>query len=135
MNSQAQQIRVHVVGCPRSGTTLVNELLRYAYDFAGASDHEQTLFAPIPQDVSPYLSKKPADTIRIGRAFEHDEQLYVIALIRDPRAVITSKHWSHPDMYFVGFERWLHYANIISGYQDHPRYLVVRYEDDLGIPK
>lgn len=134
MNSTRQQIRVHIVGCPRSGTTLMTELMRYAYQFAGAADHEQTLFAPIPADLSPYLSKKPADTIRIGHAFEKDENLHVIALIRDPRAVITSKHWSHPDMYFVGFARWRHYADVIARYQNHPRYLLIRYEDLLHDP-
>ena len=134
MNRQAEQIRVHVVGCPRSGTTLMNELLRYAYSFAGSADHEQTLFAPIPENLSPYLSKKPADTVRIEKAFAGDENLYVIALIRDPRAVISSRHWSHPDLYFVGFARWYLYANIIHRMQSHPRYLVVRYEDLLHDP-
>ena len=96
--------RVHVVGCPRSGTTLMTELLRYAYEFAGAADHERSLFDPIPAGLSPYLTKKPADTIRIQRAFTEDENLHVVALVRDPRAVITSVHWSHPDQYFVGFK-------------------------------
>ncbi len=127
-------MRVHIVGCPRSGTTLVTELMRYAFDFAGAADHEQSLFDPIPHDLSPYLTKKPADTIRIGRAFEADENLYVIALVRDPRAVITSVHWSHPDLYFVGFSRWQTYVQHIRRYADHPRYLVIRYEDLLAEP-
>ena len=122
------------MGCPRSGTTLMTELLRYAYSFAGAAEHERSLFDPIPAELSPYLTKKPADTIRIGKAFELDEELYIVALIRDPRAVITSVHWSHPDMYFVGFKRWQLYAAAIQQYQDHPRYLTVRYEDLLHDP-
>ena len=65
-----KQTRVHVVGCPRSGTTLMTELLRYAYSFAGAAEHERSLFDPIPAELSPYLTKKPADTIRIGKAFD-----------------------------------------------------------------
>lgn len=129
-----QQIRVHVVGCPRSGTTLMTELLRYAYDFAGAAPHERPLFDQIPSNLSPYLSKKPADTIRIGKAFAADENLYVIALIRDPRAVISSVHWSHPDVYFVGYARWRFYAQTINAHKDHPRYLVLRYEDLLHDP-
>ncbi len=133
MTDSIQQ-RVHVVGCPRSGTTLMTELLRYAFHFEGAAGHEKSLFDRIPQNESPYLTKKPADTIRIGRAFEQDPQLHVIALIRDPRAVITSIHWSHPEVYFVGFARWKAYADKIQHYAKHPRYLVVRYEDLLKDP-
>jgi hypothetical protein len=129
MSAPEPALRVHVVGCPRSGTTLMAELLRYAYPFAGAADHEQSLFDPIPPGLSPFLSKKPADTIRIGRAFERDPRLYVVALIRDPRAVITSVHWSHPELYFVGFARWRAYADVIARYEGHARWLVVRYED------
>ena len=89
----------------------MTELLRYAFTFEGAAGHERSLFDDIPANASPYLTKKPADTIRISRAFKHDENLHVIALIRDPRAVITSIHWSHPDVYFVGFARWKAYAD------------------------
>ena len=134
MSQRDPQIRVHVVGCPRSGTTLMTELLRYAYDFAGAADHEKSLFDTVPSDLSPYLTKKPADTVRIGRAFEGDPNLYVVALIRDPRAVITSVHWSHPDMYFVGYRRWRLYAQEIRRHAAHPRYLLIRYEDLLHDP-
>ncbi len=112
----------------------MTELLRYSYAFAGGSDHEQSLFDALPDGLSPYLTKKPADTIRIGRAFERDDQLYVVALVRDPRAVVTSVHWSQPDTYFVGFARWLAYAEVIKRYASHPRCLVVRYESLLEDP-
>ncbi len=78
-----KQTRVRVVGCPRSGTTLMTQLLRYAYLFAGATEHERSLFGDIPETLSPYLTKKPADTVRIGNVFEQDENLFIIALIRD----------------------------------------------------
>lgn len=129
------QKRVHVVGCPRSGTTLLTELLRYAYDFAGATSHETSLFDDCPSDLSPYLTKKPADTIRIGKAFLADEALYAIAVLRDPRAVVSSRHKARPDQYYVGFARWLLYAQTIDAFAGHARYLVVRYEDLLRDPE
>ncbi|MEM7080139.1 MAG: sulfotransferase domain-containing protein [Pseudomonadota bacterium] len=125
---------MHVVGCPRSGTTLLTELLRYAFDFAGATPHETSLFDPIPAHLSPYLTKKPADTVRIGRAFLGDEDLHVIAVLRDPRAVVSSRHKARPGQYYVGFARWLLYAQTIEAFTTHPRYLVVRYEHLLQEP-
>ena len=111
----------------------MTELLRYSYPFGGATDHEQSLFEPITGGY-PYLSKKPADTVRIARAFEADPQLFVIALVRDPRSVVTSVHWSHPDVYYVGFGRWRFYADTIARLSNHPRYCVVRYEDLVRDP-
>ncbi len=72
MTKQAENsnpLRVHVVGCHRSGTTLMMELLWYAYRFSGRCEHEATLFKPVPPGQTLYLTKKPPDTIRIGRAF------------------------------------------------------------------
>jgi len=127
--------RVHVVGCYRSGTTLMMELLWYAYDFSGRCEHEAPLFRDIPPGERLYLSKKPPDTIRIEQAFLADEKLYVIAMVRDPRAMATSRHAKFPDVYFSGFGRWLEYQEAIERLSDHPRWLTVRYEDLLRQPQ
>lgn len=126
--------RLHIVGCPRSGTTLMAELLRYAYDFAGAASHEQSLFAPIEKQYFPFLSKKPSDTTRIHNAFAGDPNLCVIAMVRDPRSVISSMHWSRPGQYFVDFSRWRKHAKAINKQRYHKRYLIVRYEDLIMNP-
>jgi hypothetical protein len=128
-------VRVHVVGCYRSGTTLMMELLWYAYDFSGRCEHEAPLFRPIPAGERLYLTKKPPDTIRIERAFLEDEKLHVIAMVRDPRAMATSRHAKFPDVYFSGFGRWLEYQNAIERLTDHPRWLILRYEDLLQNPQ
>jgi len=124
--------RVHVVGCHRSGTTLMMELLWYAYPFSGRCEHEATLFRPVPAGETLYLTKKPPDTIRIERAFLADETVHVVAMIRDPRAVATSRHAQFPDVYFSGFRRWLEYLDVIERLSSHPRWLTVRYEDLLA---
>lgn len=133
-DTAARRERLHVVGCPRSGTTLIAELLRYAYAFRGAAAHEQSLFVPVGSEQYPFLSKKPSDTVRIDAAFLGDPNLYVIAMVRDPRSVVTSVHWSRPQEYFVDFARWRQYAEHIRRYCSHPRYLMVRYEDLLTHP-
>ena len=72
----------------------MSELLRYAYDFPDETRHEQSLFEPLGAVSYPYLSKKPSDAVRLEKVAQADQDLYVIAMFRDPRSVITSKHWS-----------------------------------------
>lgn len=126
--------RLHVVGCHRSGTTLITELIDYGFAIDGRADHEQALWEPVPAREGIFLTKKPPDTIRIRRAFLLDPDLFVVAMIRDPRGVITSRHPSFPDVYFSSFWRWEQYARAIEALQGHPRCEVVRYEDLVADP-
>src|SRR4029453_17515837 len=104
MNAPSDRTRrVHIVGCHRSGTTLLAQLMWYGFRFSGRAEHEASLFAPIPGGFATYLSKNPPDTIRIDRVFVRDPELFVIAMIRDPRDVITSRHPAKPAVYFSSF--------------------------------
>jgi hypothetical protein len=126
--------RLHVVGCHRSGTTLMAELLGSCFDIQGRVDHEQGLWVPIEADDGIFLTKKPPDTIRIRTAFLMDPRLYVIAMIRDPRGVITSRHKTKPGVYFSSFWRWQQYLHAIMALEGHPRFLLIRYEDLVTDP-
>lgn len=126
--------RIHVVGARRSGTTLVAELVGNCFDIDGRIDHEQSLWVPMPEQWRVLLTKKPPDTMHMKRAFLADENLYAIAVVRDPRAVITSRHYGRPNEYFCSFWRWEQYVQMIMSMQDHPRYLVLRYEDLVAQP-
>lgn len=110
------------------------ELLGNCFAIDGRVDHEQALWEPIPARDGTFLTKKPPDTVRIRPVFLLDPDLYVIAMIRDPRGVITSRHKTKPDVYFSSFWRWEHYMRAITALQGHPRYLVVRYEDLVSDP-
>lgn len=112
----------------------MTELLGSCFDIQGRVAHEQALWEPIPDDHATYLTKKPPDTVRIRPVFLLDPDLYVIAMIRDPRGVITSRHRNRPDVFFSSFWRWEHYMRAISALDGHPRYLVVRYEDLVADP-
>lgn len=110
------------------------ELLGNCFDIDDRVDHEQALWEPIPARAGTFLTKKPPDTVRIRPVFLLDRDLYVIAMIRDPRGVITSRHRTKPDVYFSSFWRWEHYMRAIMALQHHPRYLVIRYEDLVTDP-
>jgi len=126
--------RLHVVGCHRSGTTLMMELLWYAYDFSGRCQHELSVFKAAPTGERLYLTKKPPDTTRIRKVFLADANLHVVAMQRDPRSVITSIHPDRPGVYFSSFRRWRAYADAIEALAGHPRFCVVRYEDLIRTP-
>ena len=110
------------------------ELMWQSYAFSGRHEHEISVFEPIPANETLYLTKKPPDTLRIRRVFQADPNLHVIAMLRDPRAVITSRHGSKPDVYFAGYQRWLEYVDAIERLKDHPRFLVICYEELLADP-
>lgn len=126
--------RLHIVGCHRSGTTLLMELLWHCFRFGGRTMHEVSVFEPIPAGEGIYLTKKPPDTNWIEPVFLEDEELFVIAMQRDPRAVITSIHASEPDNYFRSFHVWQSYDAAIGRLADHPRFLTLRFEDLLRDP-
>lgn len=110
------------------------ELLWYGYQFSGRHNHEISVFEPVPAGQSLYLTKKPPDTLHIHRVFAADEDLHVIAMLRDPRSVITSTHKIKPGVYFSGYKRWREYVDAIEPLRAHPRFLVIRYEDLVTNP-
>ena len=126
-------IRLHVVGCRRSGTTLLYELISTCFEHDEACDHERSIFdSPCPPGLS--FSKKPSDVTHIRTAFEADPNLYLVYVLRDPRSVVTSIHPSRPNIYFASFERWLRYEAAAVQMKDHPRFLEVRYEALVADP-
>ena len=110
------------------------ELMWRSYVFSGRAEHEASLLDPPPAGETLYLSKKPPDTTRIERAFLRDDETFLIAMLRDPRAVVASRHESRPDVYFRGFRHWRDCARAIHRLETHPRCLVVRFEDLLTEP-
>lgn len=110
------------------------ELMWQSYEFSGRHEHEISVFEPVPPGQALYLTKKPPDTQRIHRVFHADPGLHVIAMLRDPRAVITSRHKSRPDVYFAGYLRWREYVDAIERLRGHSRFMVVRYEDLVRDP-
>ena len=76
-------INLHVVGCPRSGTTLMAEMLVACYPHQGHSDHEETIFKVAPHEQGLRLSKKPNDVLWMAPLLERDPALHVIAMLRD----------------------------------------------------
>ncbi|WP_133300596.1 sulfotransferase [Seongchinamella sediminis] len=121
--------RLHIVGCPRSGTTLLMELVSTCFASGGYCEHELSIFEPVADVADVYFSKQPNDIRQLRHIFHRDEQLYVIYMGRDPRAVITSKHRENPGQYFCNYRVWHECDQAAQRYETHPRFLRLRYED------
>ncbi|MEP1471426.1 MAG: sulfotransferase [Halieaceae bacterium] len=122
--------RLHIVGCPRSGTTLLMELITTCFESSGFCSHETSIFAPPNiDDGDLYISKQPNDIKQIQHIFPRDPNLHIIYLGRDPRAVITSKHRENLQQYFCNYRVWSECDVAASRYNDQARFLRLRYED------
>ena len=50
--------RLHIVGCPRSGTTLLMELVATCFDSGGYCEHELSIFEPVEGGGDIYFTKQ-----------------------------------------------------------------------------
>ena len=126
--------RLHIVGCPRSGTTLLMELLTTCFEHDSASAHECGIFEQCGGNGELTISKQPNDIRQLQHVFYRDESLYIIYMGRDPRAVITSGHAANPGQYFCNYRVWRECDSAAQAYQNHPRFLPLRYEDLVTAP-
>ena len=126
--------RLHIVGCPRSGTSLLLELLATCFENDGHCAHELSLFDPPPIHSGLYISKQPTDIRRLRTVFPRDERLHILYISRDPRAVVTSMHAEHPGLYFCNYRVWKDCQLAAGNYRGHPRFHSLRYEDLVTHP-
>ena len=71
--------RIHIVGSsPRSGTTLMFELLTACFEIDKFGRHEVSLFRYPARPEGAFASKKPTDFVHVCRLMRWDPMLYVI---------------------------------------------------------
>jgi len=104
------------------------ELLATCFAGVGHDEHELSIFRPVPGGHAIYVSKKPADVKRIGPLLRADPDLHVVAVHRDPRAVITSVLEAASSRYWMHFENWARCIRAARALEGHPRFLDLRYE-------
>ena len=126
---------LHIVACsPRSGTTLLHEVMVTCFEVDKHYDHEIRFNLVSAEDDQLLITKRPKDTMYMPAVLDDDPELYVIYVLRDPRDVICSRHGKDKSMYYSNIRLWreLHaYARKMYG---HERFLEVRYEDFVRDP-
>ncbi|MEJ2545166.1 MAG: sulfotransferase, partial [Calditrichaceae bacterium] len=153
-------IPIIIGACPRSGTTILLSILgahpnifaipnqTYAFDRwekdinynKGKGKWRPTridrlylqfLIHSIPKSANRWLEKTPKHVRSFEKILDYfQNQVKLINIIRDGRAVIVSKHPKHtPDQYWVSIERWIEDVNIGLMLDSHPSVINIKYED------
>lgn len=122
--------RLHIVGCHRSGTTLLQTLITTSFAVDGGGRDELSIYAdppPLGADAV-FVSKKPRDVRALGALLEADPDLHALYVFRDPRAVVTSRHAADPERYFTHLGAWLECERRAAELVGHPRFRELGYE-------
>lgn len=87
--------RIHIVGVsPRSGTTLLAELMNACFEIDLWEEHEAPLFATPPGPGNIYLTKRPRDVMVVGPRLRVDPNLWVLCMIRGPAGHHRQQAWA-----------------------------------------
>ncbi len=142
--------RIHIVGCARSGTTMLyfalsgfqNTILYErevsVWNWPGLRDTLSLITKKKDDDTSFIITKRNStwyNEEKLNRLLNYVEHfnIGIIYLIRNPFDVLTSKHRLKPGQYYVDFDMWLNSINagefLKQKLHNSPRFLVVRYED------
>lgn len=128
-------IRIHITGCaPRSGTTLLMELLRSCFDIEAFGSHEMSIFLKPDPEPEIYCSKRPRDVRFVRPLLWRDSNLWVVFMMRDPRDVVVSEHKRRPGVYWCQLGTWKRRYRLARSLSHHPRFIVVRYEELASHP-
>lgn len=126
-------IRIHITGAPRSGTTLMQALMAACFANINAPKGEVRLWTHVPREGT-ICTKNPNDTFLAPLLIPLDPSLHFVFVVRDPRDVIVSRHYSAPDLFFTNLRIWREQARIARTLRDHPQFHIVRYEDLVTKP-
>ncbi len=139
----AVPLQQHVVICgfPRSGTTLFQLMMEGCIEGPGCRGREiraMDLAACGRRSHAALVSKRPKDLFLIPELREfyagRGVRLQFVLLHRDPRSVLTSKHFSRPAEYYLSAEEWRHYYAHWNWHRGDPDVLSVSYEDLVRDP-
>ena len=152
--------RIHIIGCARSGTTMLHLAMGCFSNLMRPEDETSPLY--------PFLAERARLVLRVGWrpgrkfyvtkrdsgwykpkhrdaliALTRMENIGLICMVRDPRDVMISRHaeskFGPPTEAYVTPLRW--YESILAGehifraLSDYPRKLLLRYEDLVTQPQ
>jgi len=126
---------LHIVACsPRSGTTLLAEVMATCFKVDKHYDHEVRFNLVSAEDGQILITKRPKDTMYMPAIIDDDPEIFVIYVMRDPRDVIVSRHGKDKGMYYSNMRLWRQMHACARQMYGHERFLEIRYEDFVRDP-
>ena len=120
---------LHIVGCsPRSGTTLLHEVMLTCFAFDKHYEHETRFHRTRAEPGQRLLAKCPKDTLHMPAVLDAVPDLFVLYLLRDPRDTICSRHGKDRSIYYSNIRVWRQMQASAARLAGHPRFLTLRYE-------
>lgn len=127
--------RLHIIGSgPRSGTTLVAEVMHTCFNIDQHCEHEAPICTDEPDHGHIYLTKQPGDLTAVKWPLKLNPDLYVICVIRDPRDSIVSSHGSKPGVYWTSLRYWKKFLEVFPDLKGRSRFIYFYYEDLVTKP-
>jgi hypothetical protein len=130
MNTQ----RIHIIGPPRSGTTLMHTLFSVCMGVDGVTSREERIWRRMPHGERVLVTKCPGEERFAPPLLKFDRDLWFIFMLRDPRDLLVSEHGSEPGRYWSNLRTWYEALAVYEAMKDHPRFITVRYEDLVRTP-
>lgn len=149
-------VRIHIVGCARSGTTLLHYSFAafektHLYGKETSVKNAPSVRQSIALSLLRLTTGQPGFfvTKRASTWFEPDKiklmlsvvkahKYVVVYILRDPRDVLTSRHYLKPGKYYVQPATWLASINTLPQLQREleplSKLLILRYEDIINYP-
>lgn len=127
--------RIIICGSPRSGTTLMNELMRCFCDTFVMDREEFALRFPyLPVGKKYIVTKHPLDFMSFKEFIDTFKDPFILFLLRDPRDVIVSRHYTNKERYLANFLLW---KKAIHAYENfnYENKMLVRYEKLIEDPQ
>ena len=130
MKERANRIHITSSG-PRTGTTLLAEVMKTCFDIDCACDHEAPLCLSNSSfgDCRTILTKMPSSTYNLEKVINWDPNLYVICIIRDPRDMVCSYHGKVREKYYCDLKFWFEFIDNYRNLKGNERVLLIKYED------
>jgi hypothetical protein len=97
-------MNISIFGYPRSGSTMFYNMLRAAVSGHNFTDRERSAVFALYEEPWPLITKFPSDCFYWREILEIDNDARFIAMIRDPRSVICSRHKTTGKAYKVSWD-------------------------------
>lgn len=126
---------LHIVACsPRSGTTLLHEVMITCFEHTTHYDHEVRFNRVALDGEGILITKRPKDVHCMLPLLQQIDEFAVIFVLRDPRDVIVSRHGKDTSRYYSNVRLWNEMYEAAFRLRGQKNFIELKYEDFVREP-